>query len=54
MTHTSDRHDEHVELPADKARQGGPGTHVFVIWAISTLAVAFGLFALYMLNAAAT
>ncbi|MBL8550204.1 MAG: hypothetical protein JNJ73_09470 [Hyphomonadaceae bacterium] len=44
----------HIEIQADKARQGGKGTHVFVIWAVSTLAVALGLLALYALNAAAT
>ncbi|MGE0828554.1 MAG: hypothetical protein AB7O04_04285 [Hyphomonadaceae bacterium] len=44
--------DDHVELPASEARQAGKGTHVFVIWAISTVAVALGLFALFAMNAA--
>lgn len=45
---------EHVELSANEARQAGPGVHVFVIWAISTLAVALGLLAIFAMNAAAT
>lgn len=43
--------DQHIEISAKKARQGGRGTHVFMIWAISTLAVAVGLFALYAVSA---
>jgi hypothetical protein len=49
MQHTPD---ERIELAAEKARQAGRGAHVFVIWAISTTAVALGLFAVYALNAA--
>lgn len=43
--------DGHIELPADEARQGGRGAHVFVIWVISTGAAALALFGLYALSA---
>ena len=44
----------HIEIPAEKARQAGKGTHVFVIWALSTLAVAVGLFAMFAMSAVST
>ena len=44
--------ENHEEVTPREARQGGLGTHVFVIWGISTLLAAAALGAFFMFSAA--
>lgn len=47
-----DHTDEHIEKTPEEARQGGLGTHVFTILAISTFLAIVGLAAFWMTTAA--